>query len=123
MSDPMERLVDALAGIIVARAESRPKTVDDWIALQNPSGLDRIAYQAGVNSDIQCSLHRDSRDGVVVIVPSNPHHTGVYGLGIMAFDHDTAERTFAGFGIESAKQLVNRLGEAIAVAERLRDKR
>lgn len=88
----------------------------DWFARTDP---ERRSYGAVVANAAPCDC--GGRDGVAVCVSRCPTLApAAHNLVIVvAFSHHAQEATGAFLTTEEAKQLVNRLGEAIAVAERV----
>lgn len=109
---------DMLARLLGAK-KKRARTPNDYLSAQ--SNQEDYAYAVAIDGS-PCPKSCGGMDGAVLVVANNlvddvaipPSHR----IMLIAFDHD-AGTTATTFSSEQAKQFVNRLGEAIAVAERI----
>lgn len=115
--------LEALATFIklaAKRARERPRTISDVLARQ---AKDDFALMVGVDG-AACRAGCGGADGVAVLVTERridgleSDVPASHRIGIVAFDHDRGVQ-LASLSAEQAKELVNRLGEAITVAERV----
>ena len=118
-----ERIQKAAAELIAAMAERpsvRATSAAEYLS-QNP-GLDDAVYRATVDSNEPCPGCGGTDGAVIVVFPHGAEgiRPSVCGRVLVAgFNHDHRQISLAALDVEAAKQLVNRLGEAIAVAESL----
>lgn len=117
-NDPEVRAA-LLALLSHAGKADRPRSATAFLAAQD---LRNLEFAAAVDGAECRGCH--ASDGVVVAVLPN-HLEGVpqpvpaaRRIYVTLFQHGGAKHSVY-FGAEQAKQLVNRLGEAIAVAERV----
>jgi hypothetical protein len=99
------------------RVDMPPSTASEWLGKRNQDGL---SFSAVVENADACAC--GGKDGVIVGVTHCPKAApGAHNLIIVSgFSHHQGNTATTAFlQIEEAKQLVNRLGEAIAAAERV----
>jgi hypothetical protein len=122
-----ERIERAARELIAAMRTDMPTSATAYLAMQD--GMNDFAYRTAVDAADACPVC-GGVDGVTIGVMGNAEIPTKPGQSIKdelrnkvlvsAFDHHTPGRTvIAALDVEAAKQLVNRLGEAIAVAESL----
>lgn len=122
--DRIERMA---AELLAELKQHLPKTASDYLAMQD--GMAEFAYRAAVDAADAC-VGCGGVDGVVIAVMGAAEIATKPGQSVRdalrarvlvsAFDHHVPHRAvIAALDVEAAKQLVNRLGEAIAVAESL----
>ena len=100
------------------RISDPPTSASDWAA--RFSSPEHTAYHVAVDAEVPCR-NCGGRDGVIVSVLSCAQVPTIHNkIVITAFNHHEGSSVgLATLDIEAAKQIVNRLGEAIAVAERV----
>lgn len=103
-----------LFGAAARNGAKRPKRATDYLAMQQ--GLDCFEYTAAVDGH-ECTECQGADGLVVAVGKPNENVPLSRQILLIAFDHNGAPAG-AAFGVEQAKQIVDRLGEAIAIAER-----
>lgn len=118
----LDRVGEMIEDAVERALGEKPKSATDYLARgawhEDPPG-ERPLFQAAVDCPVCASC--GARDGFIVVVAPWVRG-GTTRLGIILVKHDKVD-VGTSIDVESAKQLVNRLGEAIAVAERAKGER
>ena len=117
MIDPQQDRIQAAAReLVAALRQDAPRTATTALAEQ--LGVEALAYRAAVDHGHVCP-GCGGRDGLIVTVRGDDSEVGRC-VTLWPFRHRQPRRLDpVVFDVEAAKQLVNRLGEAIAAAEAL----
>lgn len=115
-SDPIGELLARVLGVV---SSERPRTVTEWVATQS---MDGFVYQTAVEG-APCLGGCGGAEGFAIGVTDRTCASGVlpasHRILIKSFEpHRGTDRSVC-MSAEQAKELVNRLGEAIAAAERI----
>ena len=109
-----KKMIEGLLAAAIREIIARPKSATAWLESRDP---DLSLFSKAIDNENACGC--GGRDGIVVLVPKSdkPKIRGM--LVVSAFSHHQGDDATSAFiTAEDAKQLVNTLGEAIAVAER-----
>ncbi len=110
-----ERQRKTIFDVLAEKIANLPRNATSFVE-QNRDDFQKVArYTTAVDSSHECTC--GGRDGVIVSTMTEGQTAGY--LALMIFEHDRPNRpTLCHLSGEDSKQLVNRLGEAIAAAEK-----
>lgn len=112
-----EMTLGELLAAAVKQIEDRPKSAAAWLEQKRPDISDLIAYASAVDQTHGCE-GCGGTNGVVVSVATSEELRGVVVLHL--FRHSVMERpSVVQFHPDDARELVNRLMEAISASDRL----